>query len=320
MRGAVMHREHILVVPPAARKLQIALFLTAVILVAEVVTGFLANSLALLSDAGHVLMDLFALGLSWVAVHQSSRAASGRMTYGYHRIGILVAVINAVAVVVVALLIFIEAARRLQETPEVRGNILLAMALVGGLVNLVVAWVLHEESRGSLNVRSAFLHVLGDLLGSLGVLVAAAAIVAAGWLWMDAAVSVAIGVIILAGAVRILREAAVIFLEASPAHIDVDELVREMSGLPGVMGIHDLHVWSITPSIHALSCHLLVENQTISQGCLLLERVNELLSDRFAIGHSTIQMETDECDPNALHCTLSPNGMADPHTERADAS
>jgi cobalt-zinc-cadmium efflux system protein len=264
-------------------------------------------------------MDLFALGLSWVAVHQSSRAASGRMTYGYHRIGILVAVINAVAVVVVALLIFIEAARRLQETPEVRGNILLAMALVGGLVNLVVAWVLHGESRGSLNVRSAFLHVLGDLLGSLGVLVAAVAIVVAGWLWMDAAVSVAIGVIILVGAVRILREAIHIFLEASPAHIDVDELVREVSGLPGVMGIHDLHVWSITPSIHALSCHLLVENQTISQSCILLERVNELLSDRFAIGHSTIQMETDECDPNALHCTLTPNGMAlppDPLTGR----
>jgi len=319
MRGAVMHPEHILVVPPAARKLQTALFLTALILVAEVVTGFLANSLALLSDAGHVLMDLFALGLSWVAVHQSSRAASGRMTYGYHRIGILVAVINAVAVVVVALLIFVEAARRLQETPEVRGNILLAMALVGGLVNLVVAWVLHEESRGSLNVRSAFLHVLGDLLGSLGVLVAAVAIVVAGWLWMDAAVSVLIGVIILVGAVRILREAIHIFLEASPAHIDMDELVAEIVALPGVEGIHDLHVWSITPSIHALSCHLLVENQTISQGCLLLERVNELLADRFAIGHSTIQMETDVCDPNALHCTLSPNGMAVPHIERADA-
>jgi cobalt-zinc-cadmium efflux system protein len=241
------------------------------------------------------------------------------MTYGYHRIGILVAVINAVAVVVVALFIFIEAARRLQETPEVRGNILLAMALVGGLVNLVVAWVLHEESRGSLNVRSAFLHVLGDLLGSLGVLVAAVAIVAVGWLWMDAAVSVLIGVIILVGAVRILREAIHIFLEASPAHIDMDELVAEIVALPGVEGIHDLHVWSITPSIHALSCHLLVENQTISQGCLLLERVNELLSDRFAIGHSTIQMETDVCDPNALHCTLSPNGMSEPHTERADA-
>jgi len=315
MRGAVMHREHILVVPPAARKLQIAFLLTALILVAEVVTGFLANSLALLSDAGHVLMDLFALGLSWVAVRQSARAASGRMTYGYHRIGILVAVINAVAVVVVALLIFVEATRRLQETPDVRGSLLLAMALVGGLVNLAVAWLLHGESRGSLNVRSAFLHVLGDLLGSLGVLVAAAAIVAAGWLWMDAAVSVAIGVIILVGAVRILREAIHIFLEASPAHIDIDELVREVSGLPGVMGIHDLHVWSITPSIHALSCHLLVENQSISQGCVLLERVNELLADRFAIGHSTIQMETDVCDPNALHCTLSPNGTTVSPTE-----
>ncbi len=308
-----MHPEHILIVPPAAKKLQIALFLTAFILVAEVVTGFLANSLALLADAGHVLMDLFALGLSWVAVRQSARAASGRMTYGYHRLGILVAAINAVAVIVVAFIIFNAAARRLQETPEVRGSLLLAMALVGGLVNLVVAWVLHQESRHSLNVRSAFLHVLGDLLGSLGVLVAAAAIVVAGWVWMDAAVSVLIGVIILIGAVLILREAIHIFLEASPAHIDMDELVREMSGLPGVMGIHDLHVWSITPSIHALSCHLLVENQSISEGCLLLERVNGLLSDRFDIGHSTIQLETDECDPNALHCTLSPNGMSEPH-------
>ena len=313
MRGAVMHPEHLLIVPPAAKKLQIALFLTVIILVAEVVTGLLANSLALLSDAGHVLADLFALGLSWIAVHQSGRAASGRMTFGYHRVGILVAVVNAVAVVAVAVVIFIEAAGRLGEPPEVKGTLLLAMALAGGLVNLVVAWVLHEESRHSLNVRSAFLHVLGDLLGSVGVLVAAVAVVAAGWLWMDPLISVVIGVIILVGAVGIIREATSIFLEASPAHIDIDELVREMGRVPGVRGMHDLHVWSITPSIHALSCHLLVEDQTIAQACLLLERVNELLSDRFAIGHSTIQMETDVCDPNALHCTLSPNGMAEPH-------
>ena len=313
MRGAVMHPEHLLIVPPAAKKLQIALFLTVIILVAEVVTGLLANSLALLSDAGHVLADLFALGLSWIAVHQSGRAASGRMTFGYHRVGILVAVVNAVAVVAVAVVIFIEAAGRLGEPPEVKGTLLLAMALGGGLVNLVVAWVLHAESRHSLNVRSAFLHVLGDLLGSVGVLVAAVAIVVAGWLWMDPLISVVIGVIILVGAVGIMRESIAIFLEASPAHIDIDELVREMGRVPGVRGMHDLHVWSITPSIHALSCHLLVEDQTIAQACLLLERVNELLSDRFAIGHSTIQMETDVCDPNALHCTLSPNGMAEPH-------
>ena len=313
MRGAVMHPEHLLIVPPAAKKLQIALFLTVIILVAEVVTGLLANSLALLSDAGHVLADLFALGLSWIAVHQSGRAASGRMTFGYHRVGILVAVVNAVAVVAVAVVIFIEAAGRLGEPPEVKGTLLLAMGLAGGLVNLVVAWVLHEESRHSLNVRSAFLHVLGDLLGSVGVLVAAVAVVAAGWLWMDPVVSIVIGVIILVGAVGIIREAASIFLEASPAHIDIDEMVREMGRVPGVRGMHDLHVWSITPSIHALSCHLLVEDQTIAQACVLLERVNELLSDRFAIGHSTIQMETDVCDPNALHCTLSPNGMAEPH-------
>ena len=307
-----MHPEHVLTIPPAAKRLQIAMILTAVILVAEVTTGFLANSLALLSDAGHVLMDLFALGLSWIAIRQAARASTGRMTYGFHRIGILVAVVNAATVAVLAILIFIDAGRRLQETPHVHGPLLLAMAIVGGLVNLVVAAALHGESGHSLNVRSAFLHVLGDLLGSVGVLVAAIAIITANIVWVDAAVSIFIGLIILVGAARILQEAIVIFLEATPAHIDIDELVRGMEAVPGVKGVHDLHVWSITPSIHALSCHLLVEDRSISQGCALLEGVNDLLSTRFAIGHSTIQLETDECDPNALHCYLSPEGVPQP--------
>jgi cobalt-zinc-cadmium efflux system protein len=259
-----------------------------------------------------VLTDLFALGLSWIAVRQAARASTGRMTYGFHRVGILVAVINAMTVAVVAVLIFIEAGRRLTETPQIQGNLLLAMAVVGGFVNLVVAGLLHRESSRSLNVRSAFLHVVGDLLGSVGVLVAAIAVIVGNVVWVDAAVSIFIGLIIIVGAARILWEAIIIFLEAAPLHIDVDELVAEMASLPGVLGVHDLHVWSITPSIHALSCHLLVEDRNISQGCLLLEGINELLSDRFSIGHSTIQMETEECDPNALHCYLSPNG-ADHH-------
>ena len=231
MRGAVMHPEHVLTIPPAARRLQVAMLLTAVILVAEVVTGFLANSLALLSDAGHVLTDLFALGLSWIAVRQAARASTGRMTYGFHRVGILVAVVNAVTVAVVAVLIFIDAGRRLQETPHIHGQpAARRWRLVGGLVNLVVAGVLHQESARSLNVRSAFLHVVGDLLGSVGVLVAAIAVLVGNIVWVDAAVSVFIGLIILVGAARILREAITIFLEATPAHIDVDELVRRDGG------------------------------------------------------------------------------------------
>lgn len=313
MRGAIMNPEHVEIIPPAARSLQIAIALTVVVLVAQTIVGFIANSLALLSDAGHVLMDILALGLSWVAVRQSARAASGRMTFGYHRVGILVAVVNATAVIVVAVLIFIEAARRLGAAPEVQGNLLLSMAIAGGAVNLLVAWLLREESRHSLNVRSAFLHVLGDLLGSVGVLTAAVGVVAFGWYWVDPAASIVIGLIILIGAAQIIREATGIFLEASPAHVDINELVREMTALAGVRGVHDLHVWSITPSIHALSCHLLVENQSISQGCALLEGVNELLSRRFAIQHSTIQLETDECDPSALHCTFTPPGLAGIH-------
>ncbi len=313
MRGAVMHPEHVLIIPPAARRLQIAMLLTVVILVAEVVTGILSNSLALLSDAGHVLTDIFALGLSWIAVRQAARASTGRMTYGFHRVGILVAVVNAMTVAVVAVLIFIDAGRRLGETPHIDGDLLLAMAVTGGFVNLVVAGVLHSETAHSLNMRSAFLHVVGDLLGSVGVLVAAVAVLAGNVVWVDAVVSVLIGLIILVGATRILREAISIFLEATPAHIDVDELVAEMAAIPGVLGVHDLHVWSITPAIHALSCHLLVEDRSISQGCALLEGINELLSDRFSIGHSTIQMETEACDPNALHCYLSPEGVMGEH-------
>jgi cobalt-zinc-cadmium efflux system protein len=313
MRGAVMHPEHVLTVPPAARRLQIAILLTLVILVAEVVTGITSNSLALLSDAGHNLTDIFAFALSLLAVRQATRAATGRMTYGFHRVGILVAVVNAMTVAVVAVLIFVDAARRLTETPHIDGDLLLAMAVAGGFVNLTVAGVLHSEAASSLNMRSAFLHVMGDVLGSISVLVAAIAVILANAVWVDAVMSVVIALIILVGAARIIREAISIFLEATPAHIDVDELVAEMAAIPGVLGVHDLHVWSITPSIHALSCHLLVEDGTISQGCARLEVVNELLSRRFAIGHSTIQMETEACDPNALHCYLSPEGVTGEH-------
>ncbi len=314
MRGAVMHPEHVLIVPPAARRLQIAMGLTVVILVAEVVTGIASNSLALLSDAGHVLTDIFALALSWLAVRQAARAATGRMTFGFHRVGILVAVVNAMTVAVVAVLIFIDAARRLGTTPHIDGDLLLAMAFTGGFVNLIVAGVLHSETSRSLNMRSAFLHVVGDLLGSVGVLIAAFAVLLANAVWVDAVVSVIIGLIILVGAARIIREAISIFLEATPAHVDIDELVAEMAAVPGVLGVHDLHVWSITPAIHALSCHLLVEDRNISEGCALLEVVNEVLSERFSIGHSTIQMETEACDPNALHCYLSPEGATGQHT------
>ncbi len=316
MRGAVMYAEHVLRIPPAAKRLQLAIVLSAAILIAEVVTGILANSLALLSDAGHVLMDLFALTLSWVAIRQAARASTGRMTYGYHRIGIMVAVVNAVTVAVVAILIFIEAARRLGQSPEIHGSLLLTMAIVGGLANLGVAALLRSEASGSLNVRSAFLHAVGDVLGSVGVLVAAIAVLAAGLVWVDAVVSVFIALIILVGALRILREAIGVFLEASPPHIDIDELVMEMKALPGVKGIHDLHVWSITPTIHALSCHLLVEDRSISQGCQMLEGINELLSTRFSIAHSTVQMETEACDPTALHCYLAPEGLLGGNQER----
>ncbi len=291
----------------AGRRLRVAVLLTCAILVAEALGGYFANSLALLADAGHIFTDLFALGLSLFAVRQMQRPSDHRMTFGYHRVGILVALINALALVAITGAIFWGAANRFRDPPEVEGGLTLGVATIGLLVNAVVMGLLWQHRRTSLNVRSAFLHVAGDFLGSAAVIVSAGVILATAWFWVDPLVSVIIGVIIAVGAWRIIREGVSILMEAAPAELNVEEVAMALAAVPGVKDVHHLHVWSIAPGVRALSCHVRMEDQPISQGDRVLMRVNELLSSRFSITHSTIQMETLECDPNALFCSLPMN-------------
>jgi cobalt-zinc-cadmium efflux system protein len=297
------------------RRIQIALGLTAAIFVAEVAGGLGSNSLALLTDAGHVLVDLIALGLTWFGLWQADRPSSGRMTFGYHRVGIVVAVVNSLTVIGAAMVIFYEAWRRLSAPEPVKSGLMLSVALVGLVVNLGVVFLLAGQHAGSLNVRSAFLHVAGDALASLAVVLGGFVILFTSWYWVDPALSVVIAGVILFGAWRILRESTAIFIEASPAHVDVENLVGAMKQVSGVLEVHDLHVWSIAPGLHALSCHMLVDDDRLSRTCHILEHVNELLERRYHIAHSTIQLESAECDPNALYCTLSPE--AEPHHAHA---
>jgi cobalt-zinc-cadmium efflux system protein len=291
----------------ARKKLAFAVIFTAVILVGELVGGFLANSLALLSDAGHVFTDVLALLLSWFALRQAEKPATERMTFGYHRIGILAAFINAVSLVGIAAIIFFEAYHRLREPQPVRSVLMFSVAAIGLVANLVILFMLRSEQQGNLNIRSAFLHVAGDALASVGVIFGGAIIYFSGWFWVDPAISVAIALIIVFGAWRVIREAVNIFLEASPGHLNVDEMVLAMMGVPGVKDVHDLHVWSITPQMHALSCHVLIDDLSVSQGANIVGRLNELLSSKFNIEHSTVQLECVECDPNSLYCSLTPH-------------
>ncbi|MBI2888196.1 MAG: cation transporter [Chloroflexi bacterium] len=290
-----------------ANRLAVAFLLTLAVLVAEVVGGLLSNSLALLSDAGHVFTDLVALGLSWYGLRQADRPASFRMTYGYHRVGIFVALVNAATLIGIALLILLEAARRLAEPPQVAGDLMLIVATGGLVANLLVMLMLRAHL-SNLTVQSAFLHVTGDTLGSLAVIGGGAVILVFGWQWIDPVASMVIAGIVTWGSLRIIRETVNILLEATPRGLDVSEVVRSIYGIPAVKDVHDLHIWAITPEIRALSCHLLVDDVPVSQGDAVLARLNELLERRFGIGHSTFQLECPGCDPNELYCTLTPEG------------
>jgi cobalt-zinc-cadmium efflux system protein len=288
----------------AGQRLRWAVLLTSLILAAEVVGGILANSLALLSDAGHLFTDVAALVLSLLAVRVVQRPSNRRMTFGYHRVGILVALFNAVTLVGITGAIFWGAAQRFRDPPEVEGGLTLAVAAAGLVVNGVVMGLLWGQQRANLTLRSAFLHVIGDTLGSLAVIASGAIILATGWFWSDPAISVFIGLIIAFGAWRILREGLSVLVEAAPAGLNVEELAAALARVPGVRDVHDLHVWSIAPGLRALSCHVRMDDRPISEGDRILERANELLAGRFAIAHSTIQMETTECEPNSFGCCL----------------
>ena len=286
------------------RRLLIALAITGLMTVVELVGGLLSNSLALLGDAGHMFTDTLALGLSVVALNLARRPASQTRTYGFHRAEVLAALANGTILVLICGYIFYEAYQRFVEPSEVRGSLMLGVAAVGLLANLVGILILRSASRDNLNVRGAFLHMWGDTISSVGVIVAGVIILATGWTIVDPIISIFIGLLILRGAVKLVLESSDILLEAVPKHLDVTQISNALREIEGVRDVHDMHLWTITSGIYALSCHLLIEDRMVSSSSRIVEEVNQALSQKFGIGHSTLQLECEECE-NSPVCRLS---------------
>jgi cobalt-zinc-cadmium efflux system protein len=282
-----------------------AMAVTGVILAAEVVGGVLTNSLALLSDAGHMLTDLLALGLSYFAISLARRPPTDEKTYGFHRMEILAALVNGATLVAICLLIFYEAFQRINNPPEVKTAGMLVIAVIGLVANLISAALLSGHS-GSLNVRGAFLHVVGDALSSVGIILGGLLILFTGWFWVDPLISAGIGVIIVFGAYNLVRESVDVLLEATPGHIALDDVRTTLQAIPGVLDVHDLHVWCLTPQICSLSTHLVIADVMTSRSDQTLREINRLIADRFQIEHTTIQFECDHCQSgDANGCVLA---------------
>jgi cobalt-zinc-cadmium efflux system protein len=277
--------------------------LTSATLLAEIIGGILTNSLALLSDAAHVFGDLFALGLSWAAIYLSTLPPTSKRTYGYHRTEVFAAFINGISLLAISSLIFYEAIHRLMSPEEVKSIQMLIVAVIGMLVNLGVALIFMRESRDNLNVKSAFLHVLSDAMASGGVIIGGIIMSLTGWYIVDPILSLAIGLVILIGAVRVTYAAVHILLEGTPKHIDIDQVASSIEELNFVKDVHDLHVWSICSDYSAMSAHVYVDVQSIRAVQNALDSIDNMLRDKFGIVHTTIQLECGEHDgPKPLLC------------------
>jgi cobalt-zinc-cadmium efflux system protein len=292
----------------AKQTLRLAFFLTILILVAELFGGMISHSLALLSDAGHVLTDIFALGLAWFATAQAERPANARKTFGYHRVGILAALVNALILMVVVVAILWEAIQRFQHPEPIQPLAMFLSAGIGVAVNLYIGFGLHKE-HDNLNVQAAALHVFGDVGASVGVIIAGIVILLTRWAPIDPLLSIGIAVLIAFGAWRILYETIDILLESTPKGINMPILVEDMKSVAGVLDVHDLHVWSITSGILALSCHALIEDIPPSQSISILQTLETLLAKKYQIEHTTIQFECHPgqdfcCSVKGLYCCM----------------
>jgi cobalt-zinc-cadmium efflux system protein len=273
------------------RRLGGALAVTSVIAIAEAIGGYLTNSLALMSDAGHMLTDISALALGLLALWFASKPANVRKTYGYYRLEILSALMNGVLLLGITAVIAWEAYHRFLKPEPVEVGAVLVVSGIGLVANLIALALLHRSH--SMTVRGAFLHVLGDALSSVGVMIGAAVMAATGWFIVDPLISVLIAVVIIFGSYRLVRDAVDVLLEATPAHVNMDEIREIMRQVPGVTGVHDLHVWTISSGIYALSAHLVVPDPLTCDNDEILSAVKHQLFDRFRIDHTTIQIESE---------------------------
>ena len=283
----------------AKTALKPALMITSAFLVAEFIGALYTNSLALLADSGHMLTDVAALSLSLAASWFATRRATPQKTYGFHRVEILAALLNGLILVLIALYIFYEAYGRLTNPPEVRAGWMLVVASVGLLANLASAWLLFGEHRHSLNVRGAMFHIISDAVGSAGAILASLAILFGGYYIADPMISVVVGILILSSSWVLIRDAVDILLEGTPSHVNIVSLQSDLKQISGVESVHDLHVWTLTSGVLAMSCHVVISEEPVRRNLVLTE-INELARDRFHIDHTTVQIEEAGSEQSGL--------------------
>ncbi|HEY2930943.1 MAG TPA: cation diffusion facilitator family transporter [Acidobacteriota bacterium] len=279
-----------------------ALIITLVFMIAEAVGAYLSNSLALLADAGHMLSDVAALGLSLFAVRFSQRPATPARTYGYFRGEILAALLNGATLIVISLWIIYEAYQRALFPPKVKSGLMIIVAAVGLLANMVCVWVLRSSQSDNLNVRAAFLHVAGDVLGSIGALTAGLIMWKFQWYLADPIFSVLVSLLILYSSWHLVKEAVEVLLEGTPSHINITAMRQELATVQGVQSIHDLHVWTLTSGVHMMSCHAVIDKD--ENPTRVLKDLSRLTQDKFRISHTTIQVEEPDmvrCDVGSCH-------------------
>jgi cobalt-zinc-cadmium efflux system protein len=284
------------------KRLFLTFSITLLIFSAEVIGGLLSNSLALLSDAGHVLTDAFALGLSLIAAQISKRPSDYRATYGYQRVGLLAAVINGLSLFCISVFIFVESYQRFISPPPINISVMLPIAIGGLIGNIVMVFIL-GHGHHDLNIKSAWLHVLGDTLSSIGVIISGVILYLTGWTYADPVAGFLIGIIILSGGIRVVKEATSIFLELVPKGFDVEDIAKRIAELPEVMGIHDIHIWSLTHKRVSFSAHIWVHDQRLSELQPLRNKIEVLLRE-LKISHILLQFECAECESNGLYCQL----------------
>ncbi|MDD5104403.1 MAG: cation diffusion facilitator family transporter [Desulfuromonadaceae bacterium] len=288
-----------------SRRLVFAITLTAITLIAEVIGGIWSNSLALLSDAGHVFLDLFALALSLAAIKLAAQPPNELHSYGWHRAEVLASLINGLTVFLMAIGILYEGSKRLLAPEAVQTTPMLIIAVLGLIANLLAAKGLHGHAHDDLNVRSAFLHVLGDAAASVGVIIGALVMHYTGWYQADPLISIAIGLLIMAGAWRVLREAIHILMEGVPRSMSVEQVAEHMRGIDGVMDVHHINIWSVCSHIFALSAHVEIDAEHEGRRSQLLHAIEHELEQHYHITHTTIQFDCSNCNGGPLIKELS---------------
>jgi cobalt-zinc-cadmium efflux system protein len=279
-----------------------AVALTLAFVVVEALSGWIAGSLALLSDAGHNLADAAALGFSWYALSVAGKPSHHGMTFGYHRVGVFAALANAASLVVIAVFIGWEAIVRIRQPQAVNGMVMIAVAGAAIVVNVAIGMWLHGGAKDDINVRGAYVHMLGDAVSALGVVIAGVLVATTHLTLADPIVSLLIAGLILASSYGVASESVMVLLEGTPAGMDMPAVIAAIRAVTGVMDVHDLHVWMVGPGVIACSCHVVVAEQSIREGQQVLRAVVHDLEHRFRITHTTVQVEVEGCEPDDMYC------------------